>query len=82
MVRATLLQTLSHSQIEVAADFFYHGMTQDEIAAKRGVSRQAVAKLLSKARAHLSRLGAPEPHRLKRHAGRERNLDDRILQAM
>lgn len=82
MVRATLLQTLSHNQIEAAADFYFHGLTQEEIAAKRGVTRQAVAKLLSKARAHLSRAGVPEPQRCDRHHGRVRNLNDSVLRSL
>jgi DNA-directed RNA polymerase specialized sigma24 family protein len=84
MVRMILLQTLSPKQIEVAADFYYHGMTQKQIAAKRGVSRLAVAKLLSRARAHLSKFGWPEPSRAQviRHSGRERNLSDGVTRSL
>jgi DNA-directed RNA polymerase specialized sigma24 family protein len=72
----TLLQTLSLKQVEVASDFYYHGMTQKAIAAKRGISRQAVVKLLSKARAHLTKLGTPEPQRYKPHHGRMRQIPE------
>lgn len=81
-MRVNLLQTLSHNQIEVAADFYYHGLSAQAIADKRGVRRQTVEKLLSKARTHLARLGSPEPQRFKRHCGRERNIPDALMRSL
>jgi DNA-binding transcriptional regulator LsrR (DeoR family) len=81
-MRADLLQMLSLTQIEVAADFYFHGMTQDEIAAKRGVTRQSIAKLLSKVRARLLKIGLPEPQRYHAHEGRERNIPPRLLETL
>ena len=54
-------------------------LTQDQIATKRGITRQAVAKLLSKARANLTRTGLPEPKRYQPFAGRMRQLPSDVI---
>ncbi len=78
----SLIQTLSPEQIAVTAAYYFDGLTEDEIAAKRGSTRQAVHKLLEKARNKLTRFGHQMPEPRRHDTKHIRQVDDRLMRSL